>query len=259
VAMNAIASLRLLRIGDRTKAYIWNAGVVLVLAWIAWEYRNDRWHVVADTAHYLAKGLVMSWVLAIVSVAVGGLIALPLAAARVYGPPGVRHAAVALIEVVRATPELMVVFWVYFTLPRFLGPGHGIPSWAAAVVGLTLMAAAYLAEVVRGGLYSVPKSQREAGLSTGLSEFETFRHIVLPQALRNMVPAFIAQLVMLFKTTSIVYAIGVIEFFRAVQIVNNSQFAPYALYITMAVVYFLCCYALSWAVRKLDPKYLLVE
>lgn len=257
--MNGILSLRLFQISDKTKALIWNVGVVLVLAWIGWEYRNDRWHVVVDTAHYLAKGLVMSWVLAIVSVTVGGLIALPLAAARVYGPFGVRHAAVAFIEVVRATPELMIVFWAYFTLPLFLGPGYGVPGWVAAILGLTLMAAAYLAEVIRGGLYSVPKAQREAAVATGLSEFEAFRHIILPQALRNMIPAFIAQLVMLFKTTSIVYAIGVIEFFRAVQIVNNSQFAPYALYLSMAVVYFVCCYALSWVVRKLDPKYLLVE
>lgn len=242
---------------DKAKIRYWNTAIVVFLLWMLWEYRDDRWHVVADTSHYLFKGLVMSWVLAIVSIVLGGILALPLAAGRVYGPPGIRHLAVALIEVVRATPELMVVFWVYFTFPRFVG--QAIPSWSAAIIGLTMMAAAYLAEVIRGGLYSVPKSQREASISTGMNEFQTFRYIILPQALRNMVPAFIAQLVMLFKTTSIVYAIGVIEFFRAVQIVNNSQFAPFALYITMAAVYFVCCYALSWAIKKLDPKYLLVE
>ena len=118
-----------------------------------------------------------------------------------------------------------------------------------------MIAAAYLAEIVRAGLTSVHKVQTESAYVTGLNSRQIFLYIVLPQALRNMVPAFIANFVMLFKITSLVYVIGMIDFFRAVVLVNNRDLAPFALYTAMAVVYFICCYALVLLVRKLDPKY----
>jgi polar amino acid transport system permease protein len=242
---------------QKSKERIWNASVLLLLAWAAWQARDLRWEVVVDTAPYLLKGLGRSWILAFLSVGLGGVIALLLAAGRVYGPFGIRHLCVLIIEVVRATPELMIIFWIYFTYPAVIG--HAISNWWAAVAALTLMAAAYLAEVIRGGIYSVPNAQREAGIASGLTEYQAFWYIILPQAVRNMVPAFIAQLVMLFKTTSLVYVIGVIEYFRAIILINNALFAPFALYLTMGFGYFICCYFLSWVIRRLDPKYLLVE
>ena len=101
--------------------------------------------------------------------------------------------------------------------------------------------------------------QRESAYATGLSAAQAFTRIVLPQALRNMLPALIAHFVLMFKITSLVYVIGLIDFFRAVILVNNREFAPYALYTTLAVGYFVCCYALSWLVRRLDPKYTLTS
>lgn len=242
---------------QKGKEWIWNISVLVFIVWAAWHVRDLRWGVVVDSAPYLLKALGRSWILAFLSVGLGMIIALLLAAGRVYGPPGISHISVAIIEIVRGTPELMVIFWIYFTYPAVIG--HAISNWWAAVVALTLMAAAYLAEVIRGGLYSVPNAQREAGIASGLSEYQTFWYIILPQAIRNMVPAFIAQLVMLFKTTSLVYVIGVIEYFRAIILINNAMFAPFALYLTMGIGYFICCYFLSWVIRRLDPKYLLVE
>lgn len=235
----------------------WRFILLAVVLWAAWAARDLRWAVVWESAPFLLKGLAVSWALALVSIGIGTVAAIPLAAARVYGPAGLRHATVALIEVVRATPELMVVFWVFFVVPGLIGVA--VSNWAAAVAALSVIAAAYLAEVIRGGLYSVPREQWDGALSTGLSRFQVFVYVVLPQAVRNMVPALVAQLVMLFKTTSLVYVIGVIEFFRSVTIVNNVAFAPFALYLTMAVGYFICCWLLTWVVRRFDPKYLLVE
>jgi polar amino acid transport system permease protein len=242
---------------DEEKERVWKVLMASLLVIAAFSMRDFRWNVVWDAWPLLLKGLGLSWALALLSVTLGSLVAVPLAVARVYGPRGISHAAVALIEIVRATPELMVVFWVFFMYPILIG--GNLSAWTAAVVALTLIAAAYLAEVVRGGLYSVSREQTEAGRATGLSAFQTFHYIVLPQALRNMLPAFIAQFVMLFKTTSLVYVIGVIEFFRTIILVNNAEFAPYALYVTMAVGYFVCCYAISWLVRRIDPKYQLTE
>jgi hypothetical protein len=102
---------------------------------------------------------------------------------------------------------------------------------------------------------SVPAVHRESAYAAGLGGATSFLHIVLPQALRNMLPALIAHIVIIFKVTSLVYLIGVIDFFRAAMLVNNRDFAPYAIYLTVALVYFCCNFALSTLIRWFDPKY----
>lgn len=243
--------------GIASREQCWNMMIIVFILWSGWMARDLRWSVVWEAGPFLLKALAVSWMLALISIALGSLMAVPLAAARVYGPAGVRHAATAVIEVLRATPELMIIFWIFFALPGLIG--LAVSSWTAAVTALSVIAAAYLAEVVRGGFYSVSQEQWDGGSSTGLSRLQVFTYIILPQAVRNMVPALIAQLVALFKTTTLVYVVGIIEFFRAATIVNNTSFAPFALYLTLAVGYFSCSWVLTWVVRRLDPKYLLIE
>jgi polar amino acid transport system permease protein len=241
----------------RIKLLVWRIGSAILLVLALRVVLTLDWGAVAPSWLFLLTGLGRSWLLAIVSIVVGSLAAAPLALARVYGPPGIRQAATALIECVRATPELMIVFWVYFTLP--LVTGNQVSSWNAALGSLSVIAAVYLAEVFRAGLYSVPRGQSEASAATGMSGFATFLYVVLPQAVRNMVPALIAQLVGLFKTTSLVYAIGVMEFFRSITVTNNAVFAPYELYLLLALGYFVSCFAITRLVRWFDPKYQLLE
>lgn len=242
---------------ERGKERLWRLGVLLVVIAGAYAARDLEWGKVAASWQFLLKGLGRSWLLALASIFVGAVAAFPLALARVYGPTGVRHAATALIETVRSIPELMIIFWVYFTLPLVIGAQ--VDSWEAALGSLSVIAAAYLAEVIRAGLYSVPRGQIEAAETTGMSRLHIFLHVVLPQALRNMVPALIAQLVALFKTTSLVYAIGVMEFLRSVTVINNTLFAPYPLYLILALGYFVSCFAITRLVRWFDPKYQLVD
>ncbi|HEX4892142.1 MAG TPA: ABC transporter permease subunit, partial [Hyphomicrobiaceae bacterium] len=142
-----------------------------------------------------------------------------------------------------------------FAVPALTG--SKVPAWTAAIVSLSLIAAAYLAEVIRAGIGSVPKIQVESGLVTGLTRSQILLSIVLPQAVRNMLPALLATLVMMFKITSLIYVVGITDFFRAVILINNREFEPVALYSTLAVGYFVCCSLLSWIVRRLDPKYVL--
>jgi len=248
--------VRFLR-SERGKLLVWRVTCTIALVLAVFAVRDLEWSTIAASWLFLLQGLGRSWLLAIVSIVVGGLAAIPLALARVYGPPGLRHAALALIESVRATPELMIVFWVYFTLP--IVTGNQVTSWNAALGSLSVIAAVYLAEVFRAGLYSIPRGQLEASAATGMTGFLTFRYIVLPQAVRNMVPALIAQLVGLFKTTSLVYAIGVMEFFRSITVTNNAVFAPYALYLVLGLGYFVSCFAITRVVRWFDPKYQLLE
>jgi His/Glu/Gln/Arg/opine family amino acid ABC transporter permease subunit len=210
-------------------------GVAVLLAG-CWLVRNFRWGVVWLAAPFLLRGLVVSWELAIISVLIGLAVGTFLAACRLYGRVGVRHAAVGYIELIRSIPQVMIIFWIYFSVPALTGAV--LSAWPAALIALSMIASAYLAEVVRAGLMSVPRVHRDSAYASGLSAVDTFLRIVLPQALRNMLPALIAHIVMIFKVTSLVYLIGLVDFFRATILVNNRDYAPNALYLTMALVYF---------------------
>jgi His/Glu/Gln/Arg/opine family amino acid ABC transporter permease subunit len=239
------------------QVWIWRALVTAALIASALLVTTLDWTRVAPSWQFLLLALGRSWWLAIIAMAIGITAAVPLALLRVYGPRWPQRGATVLIEAVRATPELMIIFWVYFTLP--VVTGSQVSAWNAALGSLSVIAAAYLAEVVRAGLYSVPMEQREAARALGLKPFAAFRLVVLPQALRNMLPALIAQLVSLFKTTSLVYAIGVMDFFRAVSVTNNAVYAPYPLYIVLAAGYFVSCWTITQVVRRFDPAYQLLD
>jgi His/Glu/Gln/Arg/opine family amino acid ABC transporter permease subunit len=242
---------------DRVQSGLWWGCVALIAVFAGERVLHLEWAAVAPSWLFLLTALGRSWLLAVIAIGVGICAAFPLALLRVYGPNGLRHAAVGVIETVRATPELMIIFWVYFTWPYLIG--NQVTAWNAALGSLSVIAAAYLAEVIRAGLYSIPVGQIEAAQSSGLSSYQAFRFIVLPQALRNMLPALIAQLVALFKTTSLVYAIGVMDFFRAVNVTKNAVYAPYALYLILGAGYFFSCFAITRLVRWFDPQYQLLE
>jgi len=240
---------------DRVQRMLFYFLVASSLAIALWLSRGFKWHVVWNAGPFLLRGLAVSWLLAIVSVSIGMVAGTALAFCRMKGPFGVKQIAIAFIEIVRAVPPLTVIFLAFFSVPVLIG--HSVSPWTAGFFALSVIAAAYLAEVIRAGVQSVPAIQLESAYATGLSRSHTLCLIVLPQALRNMAPAFIAHFVLLFKTTSVIYVIGIIDFYRAIQLVNNRDFAPYALYSTMAIGYFVCCYAFTFVIKRMDPKYTL--
>ncbi len=155
------------------------------------------------------------------------------------------------IEIVRGTPLLMVIFWFYFLAPILLG--QSLPEATSALISFIVFTSAYIAEIVRAGVQGLPKGQTEAARSTGLSHYQAMRYIVLPQALRNMIPSFVNQFVSLTKDTSLAYIIGVNELTRtATQVNNRTLNAPTEIFITIAVLYFIICYVLTEISRKLE-------
>jgi His/Glu/Gln/Arg/opine family amino acid ABC transporter permease subunit len=211
------------------------------------------WALVWRISPFLWKGLGVSCAMTGISIGAGLPLGVVLAAARISGIAPLRWLAVSIIEIVRATPQIMVIFWIYFSYPALTG--RSLSAWTGAAVALSLIAGAYLSEVVRGGLISITTVQAESAAVMGLSQLQIFVFVLLPQACRNMLPAFIATIVMMFKTSSLVYVIGVVDLFRAVILVNSREFAPYTLYVVMALIYFLCCYGMSSLIRYFDPKY----
>jgi polar amino acid transport system permease protein len=114
--------------------------------------------------------------------------------------------------------------------------------------------AAYLGEIVRAGIQSVPRGQVEAATAVGLSSAQSMRHVVLPQALKNMIPALVTQFIVLFKDTSLASIIGFMDLTKAAQIVNNREIRPFPIYLFIAVVYWICTYSMSRYARYLETR-----
>lgn len=241
-------------LSERTKVLVWRLSILTLCLSLGWYFASSlSWRPLWDGRYFLLKGLANTWLLSFLAIAIGMAAGVVLAALRLYAVWGVRHVSVALIEIIRSTPDLMVIFWVYYSFPGLMG--FTLEAWTAAVSSLSMIAAVYLAEDFRAGITSVPVLQWESGAATGLSSSQIFASIVVPQALRNMVPAFITTFVKIFKVTSIVFVVGVIEFFRAAVILNNREHVPYETYFLVAVVYFICSYGISAGVHRIGPRY----
>ena len=154
------------------------------------------------------------------------------------------------VEFFRGVPLVMVIFWFWFIIPTLLG--RSLPEYSVALTAFVIFEAAYLAEIVRAGIQSVPRGQVEAATATGLSQAQMMRHVILPQALRNMIPALATQFIVLLKDTSLASIIGYVDLTKAAQIVNNREIRPFELYLFIAVVYWLCSYTISGYARRLE-------
>ena len=157
------------------------------------------------------------------------------------------------INTVRGLPLLMVIFWMYFLLPALLG--RPTPESQTVIMGLTLFTSAYMSQIVRAGIEGIPRGQTEAALSTGLKPWQAMLYIVLPQGLRNMIPSFVNQFVSLIKDTSLAFIVGVSELTHVGTQINNRTMAyPTEIFIFIAAVYFLICYAFTSLSRVLERK-----
>ena len=162
------------------------------------------------------------------------------------------------VELFRALPHIMVIFWVFFALPIFFSVFFDIKvtssALTSAIIAFTLFESAHIAEIVRAGLNSIPKGQFEAAKTLGMNSWQVFIHIILPQAYRRMIPSILSQFVSLFKDTSLVYVIGVVEFFRAATIINNRIYMSFEIISFIAIIYFLCAFTLSKIATQLEKK-----
>ncbi|HKA33516.1 MAG TPA: amino acid ABC transporter permease, partial [Candidatus Binatia bacterium] len=181
--------------------------------------------------------------LAVPAMLLGFFLGLFVGLGRLAKSRWVRTPATIYVELFRGVPLVMVIFWFWFILPRALGVA--LPEYGVALAAFVIFEAAYLGEIVRAGIQSVPRGQVEAAESTGLSSVQATRLVVLPQALRNMIPALVTQFIVLFKDTSLASIIGYLDLTKAAQIVNNREIRPFELYLFIAVVYWLCAYAMS--------------
>ena len=201
-------------------------------------------------------GLLLTIVLATVSIALSFPFGVALALGRRSSLPAVRVASTALIEIVRGVPLVTIIFLADIMLPLLAGDVR-IDRIARAIGGLTIFTAAYLAENVRGGLQAIPRGQYEAANAIGLNPLQVNLFIVLPQALRAVIPANVGLFISLLKDTTLVVIVGLLELLgigRAVLAQPEWLGASFEVYAFVAIVFFLMCYALSQASYRLERQ-----
>jgi His/Glu/Gln/Arg/opine family amino acid ABC transporter permease subunit len=190
--------------------------------------------------------------LAIPAIVLGFVLGLFIGLARLSRTRWVRVPATLYVEFFRGVPLVMVIFWIWFIIPQLLR--LPIPEYGVALTAFVIFEAAYFGEIVRAGVQSVPRGQVEAATALGMTATKTMTWVVLPQALRNMVPSLVTQMIVLFKDTSLASIIGYVDLTKAAQIVNNREIKPFELYLFIAVVYWLCTYSMSVMARRLERR-----
>ena len=212
---------------------------------------TDRW-----------GGLPLTILLASVSLVLCFPIALVVALGRRSKLPAIRSFCTIYVELIRGVPLISVLFMASFMFPLFMPQGTQIDVLLRVLVGITLFAAAYMAEVIRGGLQAIPKGQVEAAATLGLSYWQTQRKIVLPQALAMVVPGIMNNFISTFKDTSLVTIVSLYELTGALKLGVNSDanWRPYIMegYFFIALIYFVFCFSMSryshWVEKQVNKS-----
>lgn len=202
-------------------------------------------------------GLLLTFVLAISGILLSFPLGVLLALGRQSSYPVIKWFSVLYIEIVRGVPLVTVLFTAQIVLPIFFSEGFTVERVVRAIAGFTVFTAAYLAEVVRGGLQSIGRGQSEAARAIGLNTFQMLWLIILPQALRAVIPAIVGQFISLFKDTSLVAIVGLLDLTGiATAVTQQRDFlgldTEVLLYIAM--IYFVCCFAMTYASRRLEKR-----
>lgn len=202
-------------------------------------------------------GLMLTLIISVVAILVSFPLGVLLALGRQSKYPVIRYFCIGYIELIRGVPLITVLFMAEFMLPLFLPGGLTVDSLVRVTVGFTLFSAAYLAENVRGGLQAVPRGQYEAAYAVGLNTVQTMRRIILPQALRAVIPAIVGQFIGLFKDTSLVAIIGVFDLLsigRAVLGQQEYRNRQAEIFLFVGLIYFVGASGMSYASRRLETR-----
>lgn len=205
-----------------------------------------------EQLQFLLRGLVWTVVLSAVAFGGGGLLGFVLALVRVYGAGWLRTVCALYIKLIQGTPLLILLSLAYFGLPVL---GLVVEPLTAATLGLSIYVSAYLAEIWRGCLESVPRTQVEAAECLALNWRQRLVHVILPQAVKIATPPTVGFMVQIVKNTSLASAIGFVELARAGQVINNATFRPFIVFVLVALLYFALCYPLSVWSRRLERKF----
>jgi polar amino acid transport system permease protein len=197
------------------------------------------------------RGLGMTVMLSLTSLVLGTLIGFALGVLRTGGNRFVAAAIGAWVDLIRGTPFLVQIFLIFFILPEL---GVELDAFTAGIIALTNLAACFICEIVAAGIRAVPTGQVEAALASGLSRWQRMRQVVLPQAMRVVLPPLVGQYVLLIKDSSVVSAIGLTDLTRVGWLVVQRVPNGLLVFAIVGVGYFLVCYPLILFARRLERR-----
>jgi glutamate/aspartate transport system permease protein len=217
------------------------------------------WSSIPGALPILAHGMGVTLEITAAAIVVGIAWGTLLAMARLSGRRILGYLAAGYVNLFRSVPLVMVILWFYLIVPQLIKAllGEGIQDirFASAMVAFSLFESAYYAEIIRAGIQSVPKGQVGAAYALGLTYGQSMRLIVLPQAFRNMVPLLLTQAIILFQDTSLVYVIGLADFFGAAYKVGDRDGRLVELLLFAGAIYFVLCFSASLLVKRLQKRF----
>jgi polar amino acid transport system permease protein len=210
------------------------------------------WRVVPRALPVLFKGLQLTLLVTVAVIVLGFLLGILVAAGRLSRNPLISKPVAMYIEFFRGTPALVQLVWVYYCLPIILG--IELPSFTSIVVALTLNVGAFYGEAIRAGIQAIPRDQMEAADILGLSYPDKMRFVVLPQALRIIIPVALSLSISLFKDTSLVSTLGVADLMYQARVLSTETYRPMEILTTAALIYFIIAFPCTIATRVLELR-----
>lgn len=217
--------------------------------------------VIIRTLPYLLKvGLLFTFKLTVLSTIGAVILGTLLAIMRLSSNRAVSSLAGGYVNLLRALPLILIIFWFYFLVPYIVGwvtqAGRpvAVGGFTSALITFTLFEAAYFCEIVRAGIQSVPRGQLDAGYAVGLNFRQVMSYIVLPQAFRKMTPVLLTQVIVIFQDTSLVYVLSLTDFLGAANNVAQRDGRLVEMFVFAALVYFVISYSMSRLVKVLDRR-----
>jgi glutamate/aspartate transport system permease protein len=206
---------------------------------------------------FIRDGLLFTLRLTLVAMTGGIVIGTLLALARLSPIAPLARIAGAYVDLMRSIPLVLVILWFFLVIPFITGSPVGAET--SAIITFTAFEAAFYCEIMRSGIQSVPRGQVNAAFALGLGRAQAMIHVILPQAVRNMLPVLLTQTIVLFQDTSLVYAIGAKDMLKAADVVGKNYNRPVEMIVLSALIYFAICFSLSLAVRQLQKRVAIIR
>ncbi|MFB9217801.1 amino acid ABC transporter permease [Vibrio sinaloensis] len=198
----------------------------------------------------ILEGVITTVKISLWSLVIALALGLVIGLMRISSNPALKKLSIVYIEIIRGTPLLVQIFIVYF----FIGTVLDLERFTAGVIALSVFTAAYVAEIVRSGIQSIPKGQMEAARSLGMNYPKAMIYVILPQAFKQTLPPLAGQFINLIKDSSLVSVISITDLTKAGREVVSGSFAPFEVWFTVAALYLILTSGLSWAIQTLEKR-----
>jgi His/Glu/Gln/Arg/opine family amino acid ABC transporter permease subunit len=220
--------------------------IILLFAWMLQNETNSKY------TNFFLKGVIVTLEISILAIAMGFLIGIAMGLGRVSKNFFFNGISTIYIEILRGTPLLIQIFIIYYGLPQF---GIQLEPFLAGTLALGLNSGAYQAEIIRGGIQSIPKGQMEASRSTGMTYLKSMRHVILPQGFRLVIPPMTNEYITVIKDSSLAYTIGAIELTKVQSQIIPIEFDVFTTLVFTALIYFTLTFSTSTIMRVVERKF----